>query len=576
MAERFLDLVDLCERSCATHAHRPLYGEKRAGRFVWTTYGEFHQLVARARAGLARLGVMPGDRVAMISNNRVEWAVAAHAVYGLGATFVPMYEAQLPAEWAFILDDCGAKMAITATSAIAQKLPRLEHVIALDDPNGWNALLRDGPEVAPRAIDPTSIAGFVYTSGTTGRPKGVMQSHRNLVENINSVLAIFSFEPDDRALSFLPWAHSYGQTCEVHGLMSMGCSVAINDRLDNLIANLAEVKPTILLAVPRIFNKLYQTVNEQIEAKPGAVQKLVHAGIRSAIKRGHGEHLSLLERAEVAFDEKAVFHKIRERFGGRLRFTLSASATLGRDVAEFIDAIGITVYEGYGLTEAGPIVSGNFPGSRRLGSVGKVIPGVRVVIDTSVSSRPGVGEIIVYGPNVMVGYHRRPTENEAAFTPDGGLRTGDLGCLDDDGFLYVTGRIKEQYKLTNGKYVVPSPLEEELKLSPFIANLMIHGDGMPHNVALVALDVAAIRKWAAAEQLTLEDDLTKDARVRTLVEHELETFGAPLKEFEKPRAFAMITDDLSVANGFLTPTLKLKRAAVLARYGALLASLYER
>jgi long-chain acyl-CoA synthetase len=575
MAERFLDLVDLCERSCRTFAERPLYGEKRSGRFVWTTYGEFHRLVAQARAGLARLGVQPGDRVAMIANNRVEWPVAAHAVYGLGATFVPMYEAQHPQEWAFILDDCGAEVVIAATSAIAKQLPRVRHVIALDDPNGWPALLRSGEELAPRAIEPTSIAGFVYTSGTTGRPKGVMQSHRNITENINSVLSIFSFEPEDRALSFLPWAHSYGQTCEVHGLMSMGCSVAINDRLEDLLANLAEVKPTVLLAVPRIFNRLYQSVTEQIEGKPPLVQKLVHAGIRSAIRRGHGEHLSLVERAEVAFDEKVVFHKIRERFGGRLRYTLSASATLGRDVAEFIDAIGLTVYEGYGLTEASPIVAANFPGHRRLGSVGRVIPGVRVEIDTSVSTNgSGDGEIVVHGPNVMVGYHRRPEENAAAFTADGGLRTGDLGHLDDDGFLYVTGRIKELYKLSNGKYVAPAPLEEELKMSPYVANAMIYGDGKPYNVALVALDVAAVRKWAAEEKLEIEGDLAKDDRVRALVARELAAHSAGFKEFEKPRDFVLTSEELSTANGCLTPTLKLKRAAVTKRHRAALEALY--
>ncbi len=571
MAERFRDLVDLCERSCAKHADRPLFGEKRDERWVWTSYRELNALVAQARATLASLGVKPGDRVAMISNNRVEWAVAAYATYGVGATFVPMYESQLPSEWAFILDDAGVNVVIAANDAIAEKLPALRHVISLDSPRSFLDPSRTLPARTP---DPDGIADFIYTSGTTGKPKGVMLSHRNIVENVNSVHEVFEFSPDDRALSFLPWAHAYGQTCEVHALISMGASVAINDRLENLIANLAEVKPSILLAVPRIFNKIYQSVNEQIEAKPSIVRKLVRAGIRSAIRKEHGEHLNVVERVELAVDEKLLFSKIRNKFGGHLRYAVSASATLGRDVAEFIDALGLTVYEGYGLTETSPIVSANFPGQRRLGSVGKVLPNVRVRIDPTVSAEPGVGEIIVYGPNVMVGYHHRPEENARAFTDDGGLRTGDLGYLDDDGFLYVTGRIKEQYKLENGKYVVPAALEEEIKLSPYVANVMIYGDACPYNVALIALDVAAVKKWAAAESIALQAELDRDPRVRKLIEEELAMHTASFKSFEKPRAFALIVDEFSVANGLLTPTLKLKRGEALKRYGHLLKTLY--
>jgi long-chain acyl-CoA synthetase len=581
MPERFHDLVDLCERSTAKYAERPLFGTKRDGNWNWTTYGEFRELVARARGGLATLGVKAGDRVAMIADNCVEWAVAAYATYGLGATFVPMYRSQKPSERAFILQDCGANVAIIADSAIREQLPPLQHVIALDappeDPNSFAALLEKGARspTPPRAIEPDMIAGFVYTSGTTGAPKGVMQSHRNLVENVNSVHAIFTFEPEDRALSFLPWAHSYGQTAEVHALFSMGASVAINDKLENLLANLEEVKPTVLLAVPRIFNKIYQSVNEQIAEKPNLVQRLVRAGINSAIKKEHGEPLSALERLEIAVDEKLLFTKIRDKFGGRLRFTVSASATLGRDIAEFIDAIGVLVYEGYGLTETSPIVSANFPGMRKLGSVGKVVPGVRVVIDQSASHIPGEGEIIVYGPNVMVGYHNRPEENAKAFTPDGGLRTGDIGRLDEDGYLYVTGRIKEQYKLENGKYVVPSPLEEELKLSPYISNVMLYGDGRPYNVALVAIDVNAVHKWADHEGVALGDDLARDPAVRDLISREIALHSKSFKGFERPRAFAIVTDELSVDTGFLTPTLKLKRAAVLKRYGDAIDGLYQ-
>jgi long-chain acyl-CoA synthetase len=586
MAQRFENLVELFEQSCDKYAERPLFGTKRNGVWEWTSYRELHGLVDRFRGGLASLGVSKGDPIAIVSDNRLEWAVAAYATYGLEAAFVPMYPAQRPSEWQFILGDCEAKVVIAGSETIYEALiamrpalPALRHVVGLErpasDPTSWAALLEAGAgmPVPARSPAPASIAGVIYTSGTTGKPKGVLLSHQNLTSNLSALHENFHFEPDDRSLSFLPWAHSYGQT-EVNALLSMGASLAINDTLANLIPNLAEVKPTILVAVPRIFNRIYEGVNRDITSRPGFLQRIIRAGVRGAIKRKKGEKLSPMERVDLAFDERLVFAKIREKVGGRLKYAISASATLGRDVAEFIDAIGLTVYEGYGLTETSPIVSANLPGHRRFGSVGHVLPGVRVVIDTSVSADPTEGEIVVYGPNVMVGYHKRPEENAKALMPDGGLRTGDLGHLDEDGFLYITGRIKEQYKLENGKYVMPSPLEEELKLSPYIANVMIDGDGRPFNVALVAIDEGAIRAWAEETGVTLDEELERDLHLRALIREELAAHSVGFKEFEKPRGFALVREDFTTQNGLLTPTLKLKRAAVRARYRAYLDALY--
>ena len=591
MAPQFENLVELFDRSCRKFGDRPLYGTKRDGQWRWITYGEVHELVDHCRGGLAALGVGAGDRVAIISDNRVEWTVAAYATYGLEASFVPMYQAQRPSEWQFILGDCEAKVVLAANETIREAveamrpaLPALRHVIALDgadatttdEPRSWAALLAEGAEapVAARSPAPDAIAGFIYTSGTTGLPKGVLLSHRNITSNVRGVHEFFTFDPDDRALSFLPWAHSYGQTAEVHALISMGCSVAINDTLAQLIPNLAEVKPTVLVAVPRIFNRIYENVNRDIARRPAWLQRIIREGVRAAIRHKRGEKLSARDRLALAFDEHLVFAKIREKLGGRLKYAISASATLGRDVAEFIDALGLTVYEGYGLTETSPIVAANLPGHRRFGSVGQVLPGVRVVIDASAGSVADEGEIIVYGPNVMVGYHKRPEENDKAFLPDGGLRTGDLGHLDADGFLYITGRIKEQYKLENGKYVMPAPLEEELKLSPYIANVMIYGDGRPFNVALVVLSPDAVRAWARESGLALDEPLERDPRVRALIAEELKTRSRGFKEFEKPRAFALVSEDFTTDNGLITPTLKLKRREVRARYATHLDALY--
>jgi long-chain acyl-CoA synthetase len=581
------NLVELYQWSCEQHADRPVLGTKKAGAWQWLTYRQFRALIDDVRSGLAGLGVQPGDRIAYIGDNSVEWAAAAYASYGLSAAFVPMYQAQRPSEWQFILADCGARVVFVANEAtfdavdgMRASLPQLRHVIGLARPDGapgsWSGLIAAGaarpvPALSP---DPQQIAGFIYTSGTTGTPKGALLSHKNITSNIEAVHQVIRLTPEDRYLSFLPWAHSYGQTVELHMLFSFGASMAINDELPKLLDNMAEVKPTVLVAVPRIFNRIYDLVMREIAGRPALLQKIIQRGVQGAIKRARGEPLGAMEKIELAFDDMVVFQKIRDKFGGRLRYAFTGSATISKNVAEFIDALGITVYEGYGLTETSPVVTTNSPLGRRFGSVGRVLPGVRVDIDTTVTGDAKQGEIVVYGPNVMLGYHNRPAENEATLMADGGLRTGDLGYFDEDGYLYISGRIKEQYKLENGKYVMPSVLEEALKLSPFIANVMIHGDGRPFNVALVVPSAPAVQAWAQKQGVTLPEDPTADDRVRALIRAEIDRLSVDFKGFEKPRLIALVGEDFTTANGMLTPTLKLKRREVLARHGKTIEALY--
>lgn len=592
MEKRFLELVGLFEESCARYASRPLYGRRQEGGWRWTTYAETASLVDRARAGLVALGVGPGDRVAVISENRLEWVVGAFAVYGCGAAYVPMYRAQKRDERRYILQDSGAKLVLVADVAIADeveamKLPGEPRIVAFDappeDPRAWSALLAAGERTpAPsRHPSPDDLADIIYTSGTTGRPKGVRLSHENIVSNVNGVHAVFEFDPEDRSLAFLPWAHAYGQTCEVHALLSMGCSVAINDRLEDLIRNLGEVQPTVLVAVPRIFHRLYEEVNRQLAERPRFVQRLVQIGIRAGLRRARGEALTTIERGVYGLCDALVFARVRERLGGRLKYAISASATLSREVADFIDAIGITVYEGYGLTETSPIVSANFPGRRRRGSVGHPIAGVRVDIDHAVEGGDSThrdGEVLVYGRNVMTGYHGLSAETQATLTSDGGLRTGDLGYVDEDGYLFITGRIKEQYKLENGKYVMPTPIEEAIKLSPFVANALVDGEARPYNVALVVVALPALRKWCETNGISPmvpTEELLADRRVRDLLDREVGTHTQAIPSYARPHKVALIAEDFTVENGLLTPTLKVRRRDVLARYRDLLEGLYR-
>jgi len=525
--------------------------------------------------------------VGIVANNRIEWAVAAYATYGRGAQFVPMYEAQKDSEWAFILEDCGAKVVIGATDDILAKLRKivddidtLETAIGLeapaDDETSYQALLAKGEAAPVDAEHPgwDDLAGFIYTSGTTGAPKGVKLSHGNICSNVNAIHEVFTFTTDDRSLSFLPWAHSFGQTVELHGLLSMGSSLAINDEIPNLVGNLAEVKPTILFAVPRIFNRIYDGVNKQMAERGGMVESLFHQAVGIAARKGAGESVGFFEGMKLSLADSLIFSKVRARFGGRLKYAISGSAALNRDVAKFIDALGIEVYEGYGLTETSPIATANYPGNRKIGSVGKAINGVRIVIDKEVTGDPENGEILVYGPNVMQGYHNREDENAKVLMDDGGFRTGDMGRVDSEGYVYITGRIKEQYKLENGKYVVPSPLEEEVKLSRFVGNAMLYGMNKPYNVILIVPDPVAMGPWCKDNGVA-EADIASSDKVIELLKSEIEANSKSFKRYELPKKILVSTEEFTTDNGMLTPTLKLKRRNVLKVHGDAIEALYK-
>jgi long-chain acyl-CoA synthetase len=587
MAEDFPDLVSMWERITTRYAERPLFAEKGPSGWVWHSYAEVAERVDAFRATLASLGVGKGDRVALISNNRLEWAVVVHATLSLGGIYVPMYEAQTREDWGFILRDSAAKVVFGATREIFDALerlkpglPSLQHVCGFDldssHERSFKAMLaagRGAQQVLRVKPAPEDTAGYIYTSGTTGEPKGVELLHRNLCANLNALLGLFPIGQDDRSLAFLPWAHVFGQTAEFYMLPALGCSVAINDEVPKLVANLPEVQPTVLVAVPRIFNRIYDGVNQQMRDKPKPIQALFAAGIRAATRRSRGQKLGIGESLALKLADKLIFKKVRQKFGGRLKLVVSGSAALSKEVAEFIDALGIEVYEGYGLTETSPVLSVNYPGHRKIGSVGKALPGVKIVIDTQVTGDPKNGEIVAYGDNIMAGYHGRPEEDAKIFTADRGLRTGDMGYVDEDGYLFITGRIKEQYKLETGKYVVPSPLEEDLKLSPYIVNIMLHGANKPHNVALVVLDQANLTKWAEREGVALGDPTT-NPKVRELITAELENYGKGFRSYERPKAFALITADFTVENGMLTPKMSVRRNRVLEHYKDTLEKLY--
>jgi long-chain acyl-CoA synthetase len=585
----FADLATMFEDVVARYAEKPLFGIRRGEGWEWTTFGEFGRLVARCRVALADRGVRRGDRVAVISNNRIEWAIVGYATYTLGAIYVPMYESQLDEDWRFILTDCGARLCFVSGEAIANRvrafagdLATLQHVIDFDarGDNSFAALMNatNGHDVAAATLTPADIAMFIYTSGTTGKPKGVRLSHANIAGNVSGFQEVVPLDGTHRSLAFLPWAHVYGGSIELHGMLSLGASMAICEKREHILEYLAEVKPTVLFAVPQIWNRIYAGVQANVAEKPKAIRWMFEAALRCRSKQKRGLTPTMGERMALPMAQALVFAKVKQRFGGRLQFACSGAAALSPDVAEFVDNLGIDVYEGYGMTECSGIAACNQPHARRIGTVGKPLPGVSIKLDHEApGSDADNGEIVIYGTGVMAGYHNQPEETARVMTSDGGLRTGDLGRFDSDGFLTITGRVKELYKLQNGKYVSPAPLEEKLTLSPFISQVMLHGADKPYNVAIIVPNLANAQKWAGEHGLDASSlpALLSSPQMRELIGKEVEKYSSDWKSYERVKKFVIADEEFTTANDMLTPSLKVKRRNVLKRYGTALDKLYS-
>jgi long-chain acyl-CoA synthetase len=353
--------------------------------------------------------------------------------------------------------------------------------------------------------------------------------------------------------------------------MVTGGRTVICGEAQQLSAYLPKVKPTILFAVPRVWNKIYDAVSKAFAAHP-----VFQAALSARAKQRRGEQPTEAELEALAAAEKDLFPLVRGAFGGRLRFACSGAAALSREVAEFMETLGIEVYEGYGMTETGGVATSQPYGQIRLGSVGKAVPGLRIELDKSVAGAgPDEGEVIIYGPSVMKGYYKNDAASRSTLTADGGLRTGDIGRLDADGYLYLTGRAKELYKLENGKYVAPVPLEEHLSLSPYIAQCVVYGSDKPHNVALIVPDLPAIAQWAKQNGINAEGEaLLSEPKVQELLEAEVDKANQDFKGYERIQRFVIESEELNATNGMLTQTMKLKRRTFNERYSEVLNSLY--
>jgi long-chain acyl-CoA synthetase len=581
-----------------TAAHLPVlaavqHGDQRAvlvkrdGGWQERSYAEVSEEIERLAIGLVGRGICPGDRVCILADTRPEWSVAAFALWSAGAVVVPIYPTNSAAECEWVAGNSGAVAVVVEDAAqlakidaVREALPALrtifvverraaaEGVMALDD---VAAVGGDREELSRRrdAVAPEDPALIIYTSGTTGPPKGCVLSHRNAMSVCSIVLEIKTLLPGEVAYLYLPLAHVFAQIVQF-AAFQVGAAIAYyGGDTKQIIPELMEVRPTYLPSVPRIFEKLYALTMAQVP--PGQqqdVDRAVRLGVQVRGLQAHGETVSDDLREQFERADERVFSRVRALFGGGLREALTGAAPIAPEILEFFFAAGVPVMEGYGMTETTGVGTVNLLDAFRFGTVGRAVPGAQVRIAED-------GEILMRGPHVFTGYWENEAATREVLDDDGWLHTGDLGSLDEDGFLSITGRIKDIIITAGGKNLTPSNLENDLKQSPFISYAVMYGDRRPYPVALVTLDPEVLIPWARERGLPQDlGTLAHHADVHGLVQEALDSANSRYAQVEQIKRFVILDHDLAQEAGELTPTLKVKRNIIYERYADVFEALY--
>ncbi|HUP19693.1 MAG TPA: long-chain fatty acid--CoA ligase [Gemmatimonadota bacterium] len=598
-------LPELFFQAVERHDHPRFVQYKAGGAYEAIPAREFRQEVEFGAFGLMAWGVEPGDRVGLLSENRPGWGFADLSTLCAGAWTVPIYPSLGADEVGYILEDSGATACFVSTAeqlakveSVRGRLPALRCVIVLDpmerddaETCTAHALVDRGRaerERAPGALEerlaaiaPEDTASILYTSGTTGRPKGVMLSHRNFVTNVIDSLHALKIESTDTHLSFLPLSHSFERTAGWYIMLHAGVSIAYAESMDTIPQNLLEVRPTVTTSAPRLYEKLYAAVLQKASEAGGLKKRIVFWARRIAIEYaeaevgGPGAGAALKLKHRIA--DRLVFSKLRERTGGRLRFWVSGSAPLAPVIIKFFYAAGLPILEGYGLTETSPVVSVNTFEHMKFGSVGRPIRNVEVKIEPDPERPGGDGEILVRGPNVMQGYYKMPEKTAEVITADGWFRTGDIGHIDEDGFIAITDRKKDLIKTSGGKYVAPQPLENALKESRFVSQVVVVGNRRKYASVLIVPNFDNLEAWAREHGLggPGREELLQRPEVREVYEEALEQVNAGLPSYATLKTFALLPEEFTLEKGEVTPTLKVKRSVVEEKYADVIDTLYE-
>ena len=551
------------------------------------------QIYQRVRA-LARAflgwGVKKGDRIALLGENRWEWAVADFATLAVGAADVPIYPTLTGEQMAVLIRDAGCRIAVVSTRQLYEKIAAvkaqtdLERILIMDSadpPEGATPLAtllagadergseRDADfDALSGSVAPDDLATLIYTSGTTGEPKGVMLTHGNIASNQNYCTVEFGFGPDDACISFLPLSHITARALD-YAMFFYGATVAYCSQFDKLPEAMKQVRPSVIVGVPRVYEKIRQAVEQKSAASP--VKKRI---LKWAIGIG-AQHMNEVydgkRPSSIAWKvaEKLVYGKVREAFGGRVTTFVSGGAPLGLDTAKWFASVGIAVYEGYGLTETSPVIGVNSPITHRMGAIGRPLPNIECRFAED-------GELLVRGHSVFSGYWNKPQATAECFDEDGWFRTGDVGHIDSDGFLYITDRKKELLKTSGGKLVAPQPIENRLKTNLLVAQAALVGDRHKYISAILSPNFAALEDWARHHGIDARSraELVADSRVVALYGEIVAEVNSGLANFESLKRYRVVAEEWTQEAGFLTPSMKLKRREITARYADLIAGLY--
>ncbi len=577
---------------------KPVFKRKVDGKYTDISYQEFKDQTESFALGLASLGVKRGDKVAIISENRVEWAFSDFAILGLGAVNVPLYPISTADTVQYILNDSEAVGVIVSTELhlnkilkVRNKLKYLNFIVVMNPVKQerpekvymFNEVQEMGREFGKEHLDyykqqselnrEDDLCTIIYTSGTTGEPKGVLLTHKNIISNVTAVHQIFDIGESDVFLSFLPLSHIFERMAGYYTALAGGSTIAYAEGIEKISTNMLEIKPTLMTAVPRLFERIYSRIIRNIEKEPEKKQKIFRWAIEtgkeyvSKKKSPGGVPVGLNLKYKLA--DKLVFNKIRARTGGNLRFFISGGAALSRELGQFFEAVGLLIIEGYGLTESSPVIAVNRLNDYKFGTVGKPIPGVEVKIAQD-------GEILAAGPNIMQGYFKKKKETEEVLK-DGWLHTGDIGVFDAEGFLIITDRKKHLFKTSGGKYVAPTPIENLFLASKYIDQFVLIGDRRMFLTALVVPDFEALKEYADAHRISYKDEkeLVKLKQINDLLEKEFNEFQKKLANFERVRKFTLLEKPFTIENGEVTPSLKIRRKVIEERYRDLIEDMYN-
>ena len=587
--ESIMTLISMFEDAVQQYGNKAALAHKpRGGTYEDISYTEFGASVDAFSKGLNALGVQKDDRVAMLSENRPEWAISDFGILKTGAVNVPMFSTLTAAQVGYILKDSGAKIICVSTekqlekvASIRDEVPTLEQVIIFDaiegeTPEGvlqFDAVCELVGEAVANDSHEDDVATIIYTSGTTGNPKGVMLTHANFIFNFQACKSLIEVRETDVLLSFLPLSHVFERLGGHYVPLFSGAKVAYAESTFTVAQNMKEIAPTVMLSVPRLYETMHERILRAVQEGSPLKQKIFHWGVSvgsavsSAIQQGKKPSAVLGLQQGIA--DKLVFAKLKAATGGRLRFFVSGGAALPQSIAEFFHAAGILILEGYGLTETSPVISMNCPEKWRFGTVGVPVPGVEVQIAED-------GEILTRGPHVMKGYFNNAAATAEVIDAAGWFHTGDIGVIDADGFVKITDRKKNIIVLSNGKNVAPQPIESALVRSPFISQIMVIGSERKNLAALIVPNLDALKVWASENGVDTDDvsALLETREVQQHIQGEIRGRLTDFADFEQVRRFTLLEKEFSQEADEMTPTLKLKRNVIMERYSAAIAGMY--